>query len=613
MKLPQALLMVLAFILIISPISVLAQDEEKINYVALGDSLAAGVLSDNTRGIGYVGNISKQLESKGYEVNVGALGVSGATSQEVLNGVLTNKEALQNANIITISVGANDVIRGLDKSLLDGVDPELLNPDYQMELQKLTQQALAAELEAKRVAEAKIEETKPIVVAILTDVEAIQDSVNKLNRGLEPYQVTLPTNLKTVVNELDKEIQSVVSDIEEASNQFDLAIKNPNVNERETALESVAKMLETTAKKQSAVLEEIPELEVMLNEILIPLPMGIKLIPKQLKTQLTNSVKQSNDGATAVKDTKTAMTAVIKAENQIATVKEIGNKTAEMAQLLPDLNEKIQSVGDNMAQILDVIKEVNPEADVYVMGYYNALPYLSKEAQKITQPLLDGLNEAIQVSANQFGAVYVPTAELFDGNYEVYLPNPENIHPSAVGYEQLAESFMMEITKDYPEVISKGEAEQESIIPEEAEQGSTTPKQEEQEETKPKQEQQQTNPKKDEQDLISPNPVEQEPVTPVKSAEDPVLKESLRKDNGEPKSAKVEKSNGSIKQGEKINKKIEQGSELRQQKIESKGKDQMLPNTATNIYNWLFVGVGLLGIGIVALIIGRKRAKYNVD
>src|SRR5690606_33412952 len=54
-------------------------------------------------------------------------GVPGAQSPDVLQGI-GEIEELANADIITISVGANDALAGLDASLLVGLDPKYLDP-----------------------------------------------------------------------------------------------------------------------------------------------------------------------------------------------------------------------------------------------------------------------------------------------------------------------------------------------------------------------------------------------------------------------------------------------------------------------------------------------------
>ena len=101
----------------------------------------------------------------------------------------------------------------------------------------------------------------------------------------------------------------------------------------------------------------------------------------------------------------------------------------------------------NIGKILGAIKSINSKAEIHVMGYYNALPYLDKS---MIAPLLNGLNLVIQTPANGLGATFIPTAHLFDANN--YLPNPYNIHPNEAGYAAIAGAFMGEIGKSFPKV-----------------------------------------------------------------------------------------------------------------------------------------------------------------
>lgn len=95
-------------------------EEEHINYVALGDSLAAGLTSDKTIDSGYTGILANYFEEYS-QLNsyTNAFAVPGYTSENLLQDILTNKEMegvhiqdiIKMANVITITVGANDLIK----------------------------------------------------------------------------------------------------------------------------------------------------------------------------------------------------------------------------------------------------------------------------------------------------------------------------------------------------------------------------------------------------------------------------------------------------------------------------------------------------------------------
>lgn len=114
-----------------------------------------------------------------------------------------------------------------------------------------------------------------------------------------------------------------------------------------------------------------------------------------------------------------------------------------------ELLKAIQQVGVNYKTMLEKIYALNPDAHVYVMGYYNPFPHIADEAlqQQLTQ-LLNSVNNTIQTGMQGTTAVFVPTGEKIAENYAAYLPNPQNIHLSEVGYKLVAEQFGNKITEN---------------------------------------------------------------------------------------------------------------------------------------------------------------------
>lgn len=129
---------------------------------------------------------------------------------------------------------------------------------------------------------------------------------------------------------------------------------------------------------------------------------------------------------------------------------------------LPALMATIQQVGANYSLMLKEIYAINPEAQVYIMGYYNPFPHIPNPSlQAQLGQLLGGLNGAIQQGMTGTKAVFVPTADKIAENYATYLPNPSNIHLSEAGYKVVAEQFAMQmgitppITKDtFPDIAT---------------------------------------------------------------------------------------------------------------------------------------------------------------
>ncbi|MGN7478694.1 S-layer homology domain-containing protein [Solibacillus silvestris] len=130
-----AILLVLQLVLPISTIANAEEDSELLNYLALGDSLAAGMNEKGEIGLGYADFIAKNYmeEQAAITFNKG-FSYPGYTTVDVLNDIEANvtkpiydlkglsqntvtiHEAIQKADIITLSIGANDVLKNVNRT-----------------------------------------------------------------------------------------------------------------------------------------------------------------------------------------------------------------------------------------------------------------------------------------------------------------------------------------------------------------------------------------------------------------------------------------------------------------------------------------------------------------
>lgn len=100
----------------------------------------------------------------------------------------------------------------------------------------------------------------------------------------------------------------------------------------------------------------------------------------------------------------------------------------------------IGQVATNYDAILKRIAQLNPTADVFMMGYYNPFPYI-KEYEDEFNLLVSMMDGAIMQVAEDNAAYFVKVADIVASNTELYLPNPQNIHLSEAGYEVVAQAF----------------------------------------------------------------------------------------------------------------------------------------------------------------------------
>lgn len=433
----------LVFLLMFAPMAVLADvgKSEEIHYVALGDSLAAGTLNNGSEGVGYVGNITNELESNGYEVHVTNKGKNGFTTADVLASLRDNIAELAQADIITISAGANDVLADLielireNPELLEDFEPEYLTEEGIAQLLQAVEETQREALEAAIAAATAKDEAQESVETAKTDIIEAGAAANLLIAGLRDQFEGTPiwSIAEGIIEELEATIASALAIVStEVENIDGEALKNAS-----EALIYAVELIESVEN----------------------------FIPEELKENVQGFIEIINDAVSAANDARDTLVYANEAENAAI---EARKKAEEKGFLLENILKaveafegipgKSQVVGANIGEILGTIRSVNQTAEIYVMGYYNALPYLE---EVVTQPLLAGLNEALKVPTGVAGAIYIPTAYLFEANN--FLPNPFNIHPNEAGYEAIANAFIEQISKAFPGISEPEEPTEQHI------------------------------------------------------------------------------------------------------------------------------------------------------
>jgi lysophospholipase L1-like esterase len=110
-------------------------------------------------------------------------------------------------------------------------------------------------------------------------------------------------------------------------------------------------------------------------------------------------------------------------------------------------HEGITTASENLQTILSTIDELNPEVEVYVMGYYNPFAYYPEQVQEFLVPLIETLNSEIEKRTEANGDTYVATGNRIDPHFEKYMPNPEDNHLNVKGYKEIAKEFWKAISK----------------------------------------------------------------------------------------------------------------------------------------------------------------------
>ena len=120
----------------------LAKKTKQLNYVAIGDSLTEGI-GDSTNQGGFVPLLSQSLtQSYEYKVSYKNYGIAGNTSQQILTRMKKQKTIQQNlskADVMTLTVGGNDVMAVIRKKLTNLTVSSFKKPEstYQKKLRQI--------------------------------------------------------------------------------------------------------------------------------------------------------------------------------------------------------------------------------------------------------------------------------------------------------------------------------------------------------------------------------------------------------------------------------------------------------------------------------------------
>ncbi|MBA2175021.1 S-layer homology domain-containing protein [Halobacillus locisalis] len=136
--------------------------------------------------------------------------------------------------------------------------------------------------------------------------------------------------------------------------------------------------------------------------------------------------------------------------NDVLKALNINAETAEADVDIEKFQQTLKQVGINLSSLSVQIKQLNPDASIYLMGYYNPFPRLPEDQKTKLYLALLQFNRVIEDVANSVDASFVSVKEAMEKDDLTYLPDPTDIHPNEEGYEVLANEFFEEITLQSP-------------------------------------------------------------------------------------------------------------------------------------------------------------------
>ncbi|WP_347860944.1 S-layer homology domain-containing protein [Salimicrobium sp. PL1-032A] len=136
--------------------------------------------------------------------------------------------------------------------------------------------------------------------------------------------------------------------------------------------------------------------------------------------------------------------------NDVLDELSIKNGMDQMTYDPQSFERELDAVGRNLKATIAEILSLNPDADIYVMGYYNPLPHLHTEKIKTLNEALDELNLVIHRAAKETKSTFVPTSEAIGNRGKTYLPDPTDIHPNNAGHQVIANKFWEKMSLQQP-------------------------------------------------------------------------------------------------------------------------------------------------------------------
>lgn len=118
-------------------------------------------------------------------------------------------------------------------------------------------------------------------------------------------------------------------------------------------------------------------------------------------------------------------------------------------------NFALNEVRMQIQELLALIDQKAPNANVYVIGYY--FPYVSvhEEQKQGAKNALQMLNEILKQESERAGHIFVDVYEAFDEQQASYLPNVQDVHPNQLGYRIMANEMLKRYSGDDSLALSK--------------------------------------------------------------------------------------------------------------------------------------------------------------
>jgi lysophospholipase L1-like esterase len=107
-----------------------------------------------------------------------------------------------------------------------------------------------------------------------------------------------------------------------------------------------------------------------------------------------------------------------------------------------DSKELLISISSNLKETITQIKGINRSVKIYLLGYYDLLPYNTEAMGTRFRKDYTDLNLIIEGIAKVNGLIFISTDHLFKERGLEFLPVRDNVHPNEEGHRLIAEEVI---------------------------------------------------------------------------------------------------------------------------------------------------------------------------
>lgn len=110
-----------------------------------------------------------------------------------------------------------------------------------------------------------------------------------------------------------------------------------------------------------------------------------------------------------------------------------------------------QGYQERLKEIILYVEEVNPDAQIYLIGLYNPFDHYFNNIPELGQIISDYNRISKDVIDDYEQATFIPIKDIFSGSEKELLWEEDHFHPNEKGYKQMAERVLEYIRSDIEE------------------------------------------------------------------------------------------------------------------------------------------------------------------